>query len=134
MKTTLLFIATSTVCATPVFANVVSNLAAIEARYKACQAKDPSGAGPTDCAFAAESYADKILTKLYKSIVTARSAMQPGDPEADANKEELKRLLVSEKAWFAYRCAECDLQGIEMLGRSRERLIIGDATRLRRSA
>lgn len=111
-------------CSTPATANVTSDLAAIEARYKACEAKDASGAGMTDCAVAAKLEADKILTKLYRSILTSLRTTQPGDPDADNNKEELKRLLASENAWITYRQAECNLQGIEMLGGSREGLII----------
>lgn len=125
MKAALFLIAMVAACATPAFATIASDLAAIEARRKACEATDPSGSGLTDCAYAAKSQADKLLARLYKSIVAARSAAQPGDPDAAANKEELKRLLASQKAWVAYRQAECDLQGVGMLGGSREGLIIG---------
>lgn len=110
MKATLLLTVIITVCSTPVSANVTSDLAAIEARYKACEAKNSSGAGLTGCAFAAQSEADKLLVKLYRSILTALRTTQPGDPDADNNKEELKRLLASENAWITYRQTECDLK------------------------
>ncbi len=65
MKPTILLTAMIIVCSMSVSANVTSDLAGIEARYKACEAKNSSGAGMTDCAFAAKSQADKLLACLY---------------------------------------------------------------------
>jgi uncharacterized protein YecT (DUF1311 family) len=125
MKAMPFLIIALTLSSTSAIANVSSDLAAIDARYKACQASDTSNVGLKECTNTAYSEADKVLTKTYRSIQAGLKTTQPGDSEADDKKEEFKRLLVSERAWITYRDAECDLQGIEMLGGSGEGLVIG---------
>jgi uncharacterized protein YecT (DUF1311 family) len=125
MKAMLLLIIALALCSTSAIASVSSDLAAIDAHYKACMAKDSDNVGLKECTHTAYSEADKVLTKTYRSIQAALKATQPGDSEADDKKEEFKRLLASERAWITYRDAECDLQGVEMLGGSGEGLVIG---------
>jgi uncharacterized protein YecT (DUF1311 family) len=125
MKAMLLLIIALALCSTSAIASVSSDLAAIDAHYKACMAKDSDNVGLKECTHTAYSEADKVLTKTYRSIQSALKATQPGDSEADDKKEEFKRLLASERAWITYRDAECDLQGVEMLGGSGEGLVIG---------
>jgi uncharacterized protein YecT (DUF1311 family) len=125
MKAMLLLIIALALCSTSAIASVSSDLAAIDAHYKTCMAKDPDNVGLKECTHTAYSEADKVLTKTYRSIQAALKATQPGDSEADDKKEEFKRLLASERAWISYRDAECDLRGVEMLGGSGEGLVIG---------
>ncbi len=124
MKAMLLLIIALALCSTSAIASVSSELAAIDAHYKACMAKDSDNVGLKECTHTAYSEADKVLTKTYRSVQAALKAT-PGDSEADDKKEEFKRLLASERAWITYRDAECDLQGVEMLGGSGEGLVIG---------
>ncbi len=114
-----------TLSSTSAIANVSSDLAAIDAHYNACIAKDSDNAGLKECTNTAYSEADKVLTKTYRSIQAALKITQPEDSEADDQKEKFKRLLTSERAWITYRDAECDLRGVEMLGGSGEGLVIG---------
>jgi uncharacterized protein YecT (DUF1311 family) len=123
MKAMLLLIIALALCSTSAIASVSSDLAAIDAHYKACMAKDSDNVGLKECTHTAYSEADKVLTKTYRSIQAALKATQPRDSED--KKEEFKRLLASERAWITYRDAECDLQGVEMLGGSGEGLVIG---------
>jgi uncharacterized protein YecT (DUF1311 family) len=125
MKAILLLIIALALCSTSAVASVSSDLAAIDARYKACMAKNSDNMGLKECTNKAHSEADKVLTNTYSSIQAALRTTQPGDSEADNKKEEFKRLLASERAWITYRDAECDLQGVEMLGGSGEGLVIG---------
>jgi uncharacterized protein YecT (DUF1311 family) len=125
MKALLLLIIALVLCSTSAVAKVSSDLAAIDARYKACMAKNPDNMGLKECTNKAHSEADKVLTNTYRSIQAALRTTQPGDSEADNKKEEFTRLLASERAWITYRDAECDLQGVEMLGGSGEGLVIG---------
>ncbi|HXW72352.1 MAG TPA: lysozyme inhibitor LprI family protein [Methylocella sp.] len=106
-------------------ASAASDLAAIDANYQTCVEKNPDNAGMKECTNKAYFEADKVLNKTYLSIAEALRVKVPGDSELDDQKEELKRLLASERAWILYRDAECQLQGVAMLGGSGEGLVIG---------
>ena len=67
---------------------------------------------------------DVVLTKLYGQI-TAGLKRPAGSSDSDSsNKEVLKRLVASERAWIAYRDAECLHQSGMMLGGSGESTVL----------
>jgi uncharacterized protein YecT (DUF1311 family) len=104
----------------PAAADVAHELAAIEARQKACVDKDSSTAGMNECTDVARGAADKILNRLYDGAVKRLRA--GGD---DDSRETLRRLVASERAWIAYRDAQCSFEGTTMLGGSGEGVIVG---------
>jgi len=62
---------------------------------------------------------DAVLNKLYSQIVAKLKA--PSNPADMKDQSELlKRLIASERAWIAYRDADCDHQSGYMLGGSGE--------------
>lgn len=65
-----------------------------------------------------------MLTKIYAQI-TATLKMPAGGRDDDGrNKEVLRRLIASERAWIVYRDAECLHQSGTMLGGSGEGTIL----------
>ena len=64
---------------------------------------------------AAKGVADQRLNDIYGGIVNAfKHPKDPDDARDDA--EILKRLIASERAWVAFRDAECDYQSSVALG------------------
>lgn len=114
-----LAVAPSAASATP-----KSELAAIDARLKVCMDKDSSNLGMKTCTGDAYDAADKILNKVYNSAAANLKKVSKDTDVVQNNNETLKRLIASERAWIAYRDADCDLQGTEMLGGSGENLVI----------
>ena len=106
------------------FASVMAEFAAVDARQKACIDKNPSNIGMKTCTYDAYSQADQILNKVYRSVVAGLKTASPGEKVGDDEKEKLKRLIKAEQAWIAFRDAECDLQGVEMLGGTGEGLAV----------
>ena len=58
--------------------------------------------------------ADRILNQAYTAWVGALK--QPAAGEARDDAEILKRLVAAERAWIAFRDANCDLVSTSMLG------------------
>lgn len=110
---------------TMAFANSKQALADLDTTYKACMDKAESNADMKGCTFDAYQKADGLLNASYKSIV-ADLKKASGDTDMDkSNAETLTRLVKSERAWVAFRDAECDFEGTEMLGGSGESLVVG---------
>lgn len=107
-----------------VLAGVAADLAAIETRQKRCIDKDPSNTGMKMCTYAAYGEADKVLNSVYKSAVAGLKGGATGQSAGSDEKEKLKRLVKAEQAWIVYRDAECELQGVEMLGGTGEGLVV----------
>lgn len=64
---------------------------------------------------AAKAAADQRLNDIYGGIVNAFK--HPKDPDdARDDTEILKRLIAAERAWVAFRDAECDYQSSVALG------------------
>lgn len=100
---------------------VERDLAKIDAALNACTGKDDSNMGRRMCASAALAAADEVLNGVYGKLTDQMKAS--ADPQ---DKERLRRLVASERAWIAYRDAECALQGASMLGGSGEPLMVLD--------
>jgi uncharacterized protein YecT (DUF1311 family) len=95
-------------------------LAPIDAKLQRCKAENPGNLPARSCADEARMAVDVVLTKIYGQITAGlkRSTSSPDDNSR--NKEVLKRLVASERAWIAYRDAECLHQSGTMLGGSGE--------------
>lgn len=100
---------------------VERSLAKIETALTACTETNDSNMGRRTCTSTALDAADKLLNGLYGKLVDQMKASSDRD-----DKERLRRLVASERAWVAYRDAECNLQGASMLGGSGEPLMILD--------
>ncbi len=130
MRSTILPFAVVLAAAIPAGARAVASdvagvLAAIDARQKACIDKDPSNLGMKQCAGDADADADKLLNETYGAAVAALKRPQDGgDRDGGDARETLRRLVASERAWIAYRDAECAFEGTSMLGGTGEELVI----------
>jgi uncharacterized protein YecT (DUF1311 family) len=71
------------------------------------------------CVAAAFRDADKLLNRTYQGM----SKEWIGDDIGSS--ERKKRLIAAQRAWVAFRDAECSLQATEMLGGTGEGLIVG---------
>jgi uncharacterized protein YecT (DUF1311 family) len=74
--------------------------------------------------------ADKELNTFYRAI-RAQLAKTAKGRDVDAKKSALEidaRLVASQRAWVAFRDADCLLQGVDMLGGSGEGLVIHGCT------
>ena len=103
-------------------AAVADDLATIEKTLSACLAKDNSNAGMRTCSSDADADADAILNRVYAA---GAAKLKGAGADADS-KEILDRLVASERAWIAYRDADCSLEGASMLGGTGESLTIVD--------
>ena len=122
MLRTIAILATLVVAGVPAYADVAGELATIEARQKACIDKDSTNLAMKQCAGDADADADTLLNKTYAAAVANLKGAKDGE---DA-KEKLRRLVASERAWIAYRDAQCDFEGTSMLGGTGESLVIVD--------
>lgn len=93
----------------------------IRRTWDACLEKEEnqSTAGMNMCADQAYTLADKELNLVYQGAVKANSG-RDGD-----SVETLKRLKAAQRAWITFRDANCNLQGIQMLGGSGEGPVVG---------
>lgn len=112
----------------PAVASVATDIAVIDAKLAACTKGDDSTMNLKSCVGDAYDAADKLLNRVYeREVVRLKGAAASGDAaDAAAAKETLTRLIASERAWVAYKTADCVLQGVEMLGGTGEQLAIGD--------
>jgi len=117
MRLALAFAAT--IAASAALADVKSDLAKIDAALDKCVKADESNVGMKQCAWSAYADADKLLNQTYSRL----SKDWIGDDEGAA--ERRKRLVAAQRAWVAFRDAECSLQATEMLGGSGEGLVQG---------
>ena len=109
----------------PASADVKSDLAAIETKMKMCIEKVETTIEQDACESDALNAADKVLTVVYRSAVENLKHTKPDD-SAEANKEQLNRLIASERAWVVFKESDCKLQGVTMLGGTGEATVIGD--------
>ncbi len=123
MRRALVILLALLAAATPVRADVAADLAAIETRQKACLDKTSTDMGMKQCSGDADADADTLLNKTYAAAVARLKTAKDGGDDA---KETLRRLMASERAWIAYRDAECDFEGTSMLGGTGEGLVIVD--------
>jgi uncharacterized protein YecT (DUF1311 family) len=73
------------------------------------------------CAGRGAREADAELNSLWPNLVRQ---MQAADREGNTNGEGEKRLRAAQRAWIAYRDAQCTLEGADALGGSMETLLV----------
>jgi uncharacterized protein YecT (DUF1311 family) len=108
----------------PAFAQVPSELAAVDAKLDRCLAK-ADGVTPAvdNCNEQAKTSADSILNRVYGDWVA--QLQHPATDEAADSAEILKRLIASERAWIIFRDTSCSLESISMLGGTGEGNVYG---------
>jgi uncharacterized protein YecT (DUF1311 family) len=126
MKRIIAFASLLAISSSPALSDVSSELAAIEVRLKTCIDKDSSDAAMKMCSNQAGKEADKLLNKVYQAALKSFKGSHAGQPPSSDSRESSKRLMASERAWVAYRNADCSLQGVTMLGGTGESLVISD--------
>ncbi len=100
-------------------ADVKADLAGIEAALDKCVKADDSNASMKQCTWGAYQDADKLLNRVYQRMSKDWIGDDPGAAERK------KRLVAAQRAWVAFRDAECSLQATEMLGGTGEGLVEG---------
>ncbi len=73
------------------------------------------------CAAASAREADAELNRVYPQVVRQ---MQRYDRDAETGGEAERRLREAQRAWIAFRDAQCSLAGVEALGGSLEPLLV----------
>ncbi len=123
MKSTLIGVCAVLSCG-PALAQNPSGFAAIDARLKACVARNSSTMHIMACNSVAQNFADARLNSVYQAWTEALKHPGPGEAKDDA--EILKRLVVAERAWIDFRDKDCSLQSTSMLGGTGEPVASGD--------
>ena len=98
-------------------------LAPIDSKLKRCKAENPGNIPERICTDEARRAVDAVLTKLYGEIAAALKRPTGSSDVESSNRELLKRLVASERAWIAYRDSECLHRSGMMLGGSGEATI-----------
>lgn len=76
----------------------------------------------TSCEQARQGAADKALNAQYKKT---RAAMVAVDTDLDGNmKGAEKALVTAQRAWIAYRDAECEAEGFQARGGTMEPMLV----------
>ena len=101
-----------------------SDFAATDAKLKACVSRDSSNIHIMACTSIAQIFADARLNSVYQAWTEALKHTKPDEAKDDA--EILKRLVAAERAWIAFRDADCSLQSTSMLGGTGEPSAYGD--------
>jgi uncharacterized protein YecT (DUF1311 family) len=99
-------------------------LAPIEAKLKRCTAENPGNIPERLCTDDARQAVDGVLTRIYAQIVAGLKRPTDSSVGDSRNKEVLRRLVASERAWIAYRDSECLERSGSMLGGSGEATIL----------
>lgn len=92
-----------------------ADFSVIDAKLKACLAKNGSTPGADNCYAIATAAADRRLNDVYNGL--GNSLKHPHWPDdARDNPEIFRRLIAAEKTWIAFRDAECNYRSTTMLG------------------
>lgn len=120
-------------CSSHVFAvetadGVKADAAKIEKALEKCMEDVTSNYAMRECSAEKHEAADVLLNRVYKSQVAVLKKQiqdEKGEgPLGQYGEETLKRLVKAQKSWIAFRDAECDLEGTDMLFGSGEGLVI----------
>ena len=91
-----------------------TDFSAIDAELKACSDSNPSNPGVSNCTVVAIAAANRRLNEVYIGALEALN--HPGPNSAPFNPEIPKRLIAAERAWIAFRDAECEYKSTIALG------------------
>ncbi|WP_375509174.1 lysozyme inhibitor LprI family protein [uncultured Caballeronia sp.] len=92
-----------------------ADFSAVDAKLNACSDQNPNNYGVSNCTMAAKATADQRLNDIYGGLVNALKHPKGPDNARD-DSEILKRLIAAERAWIAFRDAECNYQSTVALG------------------
>ena len=98
----------------PARAQSPADFSTIDAKLKACSDRNPDNPGVSNCTSAATAAADRRLNDVYTGALNALN--HPVPQSAPYNPEIPKRLIVAERAWIAFRDAECSYKSTIALG------------------
>ncbi len=111
----VLIVALAAVVCVPAWAEAPADFSALDAKLKACLARHGDTPGVDNCYGKAKAVADRRLNDVYSGLVGAlKHPASPDDARDDA--EILRRLIAAERAWIAFRDAECSYHSTYMLG------------------
>ena len=115
MKRVIVALAISaTLVCSPAWAQPLTDFTAIDAKLKTCSDSNPSNPGVSNCTVAAIAAANRRLNEVYAGALNALN--HPGPNSAPYNSEIPKRLIAAERAWIAFRDAECKYKSTIALG------------------
>lgn len=104
----------ATLVGSPTWAQSPTDFSAIDAKLKACSDSNPSNPGVSNCTVAAIAAANQRLNEVYTGALDVLN--HPGPSSAPYNPEIPKRLIAAERAWIAFRDAECEYKSTIALG------------------
>lgn len=99
---------------TPAWPQAPADFSAIDARLAACSERRPDNPGVSNCTVAANAAANRRLNDVYNGALNV--LRNPGPSHAPYDPEVPKRLIAAERAWIAFRDAECNYQSTVALG------------------
>lgn len=124
----LIVISSTNVFAAETVAGVKADVAKIQADSDKCFQEAVSNYEMGACSSEKLKAGDALLNRVYKAQVAVLkqeiSEEKEAGPLGQIGEETLKRLVKAQKAWIAFRDAECDLAGTTMLFGSGEGLEI----------
>lgn len=124
----LLVICSSYVFAAETASGIKADAAKIEKALDKCMADAVSNYEMGECSSKKLQSADELLNRVYKAQVAVLKKQiqeEKGEgPLGQFGEETLKRLVKAQRTWIAFRDAECDLAGTDMLFGSGEGLVI----------
>ncbi len=91
-----------------------ADFSAIDAQLSACSEQRPDNPGVSNCTVIANASANRRLNDVYLGALNA--LRHPGPTHAPYDPEVPKRLVAAERAWIAFRDAECNYQSTVALG------------------
>ena len=99
----------------PAWAEAPADVSGIDAKLNACLARHGDTPGVGNCYGVASTAVDRRLNEVYAGLVSALKH-PTGPTEARDDTEILKRQIAAERAWIAFRDAECSYRSTYMLG------------------
>lgn len=111
---------------TLVFGNYPQQIQLIDAATDACLEKpeNTSTIGMRLCIVEGLSAADDVLNALYQSVTAELKKPSTDEYTEKYNKETLARLVAAQRAWIAFRDANSELNGVQMLGGTGEPIMV----------
>ena len=104
----------TTLFATSAWAQSPIDFSLIDANLKACSDSHPDNPGVSNCTVVAIAAANRRLNEVYTGALETLN--HPGPNSAPYNPEIPKRLILAERAWVAFRDAECAYKSTIALG------------------
>lgn len=95
----------------PSAAQSPTDFSAMDAKLQACSERNPNNPGVSNCTVIAIAAANRRLNEVYTAALNKLN--QPGPTY---NSEIPKRLIAAERAWIAFRDAECNYKSTIALG------------------